>query len=381
MKYEKKIGLAIFCFFVFLIIFGATITRILTNQYPYPELKVFHQAFSLILSKFVDPIDENLLLEGAERGLLTALDPVNIYVPKNKVEKFKEWQNKTGYDCGIKLRKSGRFVYVSKVYPSSAADGIFKVGDVIEEVNGLKYPVYDFWELELELTGSVGKSLKIHYTPPESEESKEITLNIKPYNKIEFEIIYEEEYIKLKLNELNKICYKKLKQELEKIDKNKTLVLDLRGTDSLDYDSAILISELFVKEPFYIIYKDSKTSIKKKIPNEKYYGFKEIYIMQDQETFGAAEVLSMILRKKGNAILCGTQTFGYVGIPKIYQLSNNSLIYLTSSIILFEDEINIMKKGVKPDIEVKEAYLYQETYRKIEETLKEKLKEKIKKAA
>jgi len=381
MKYEKKIGILIFCFFIFLLILGATLSRILSDQYPYPELKIFHQAFSLILTKFVDPIDNEILLEGAEKGLLYSLDPVNIFVPKEKVEKFEEWKKKPNYDCGIRLKRSGRFIYVSKIYPLSAADGLFQMGDIIEEVNGLKYPIYDIWELELEMRGEVGKSVKIHFTSSESDDSKEVILKIKPYEIKNVEFDLKENYSFIKINEITSETPNILKKEMKKIPKNLPLVIDLRACGSLDYDSSYKLADFFIKGSFSIIYKEAKGEKKRKINDEEYFPFEEIYILQDEETFGSAEILSLILEKKGQAKIIGTSTYGYVGIPKIYVLSNKSIVYLTSTILLFEDNTNLLKKGLKPSIEVKKSYFYSETYKKIEETLKEVIKEKKKKAA
>ncbi len=381
MKNVNKFGIFILVLFVFFLITGSTLSKILSDKYPYPELNVFHQAFSLIYSKFVDPIDNEILLKGAERGLLMSLDPINLLIPKDKVNLFKEWKKEPLYDCGIKLRKSGRFVYIYEIYPQSAAEGQFEIGDIIEEVNGLKYPIYDFWELDLELRGDVGKSVKIHYTPISKDKPKDIVLKIKPYKKENLAVSYEDDFVKLKFYEINVETYKKLKDEIQKIPKNLPLVLDLRATSSLDYDSALKISDLFIKGKFQIFYKDLKGNTKKKIEDEYYYPFSEIYILQDSETFGSAEILSMLMQKRGKAKIFGTSTFGYVGIPKEYNLSDKSILYLTSTLVLFEDETNLMKKGLKPDVEVKESYLYSETYNKIEETLKEFLKEKKKKVA
>lgn len=381
MKYEKKIGILIFCFFIFLLILGATLGRILTDQYPYPELKILHQAFSLILSKFVDPIDNEILLQGAEKGLLYSLDSVNIFIPKEKVAKFEEWKKKPLYDCGIRLKRSGRFVYVSKIYPSSTAEKEFQIGDIIEEVNGLKYPVSDLWELELEMRGEVGKNVKIHFTPVETDDSKEVLLKIKPYEIKNVEISLKENYYTIKINEINSETPKIVKNELKKMPKNITIVLDLRNTSSLDYESSYKLADLFVKGPFSIILKEAKGNAKKKINDEEYFPFEEIYVLQDEETFGSAEILASILEKKAKAKLVGTNTYGYVGIPKAYPLSDKSIIYLTSTIVFLDENENLMKKGLKPTIEVKKSYLYSETYKKIEEILEEILKEKKKEAA
>lgn len=381
MKYEKKIGIIIFCFFIFLLILGAALKEILSNQYPYPELKIFHQAFSLILSKFVDPIDNELLLQGAAKGLLSSLDPVNFFVPKEKGELFKEWQKKPIYDCGIRLKRSGRFVYVSYVFPFSAGDGEFKIGDIIEEVEGLKYPMADIWEMELQMRGQVGKSVKIHYTPADSELPLEVTLKIKPYERKNFDLKVEDEYICIKFYEINSDTPKKLKVELKKLPKNSKILIDLRATSSLDYDSASKIADFFVKEDFSLIYKEAKGSTKVKIENEEFFSFKNLYVLQDEETFGSAEVLAMVLKNKADAIVIGTNTYGFTGIPKTYILSNKSIVYLTSTIVLSEDGSEIMRKGLTPTVEVKKSYFYQETYKKIEETFKELLKEEKKKAA
>ncbi len=381
MKNVNKFGIFILGLFVFFLITGATLSKILSDKYPYPELSVFHKAFSLIYFMFVDPIDNEILLKGAERGLLMSLDPINLLIPKEKVHLFKKWKKEPLYDCGIKLRRSGRFIYIYEIYPQSAAEGQFEIGDIIEEVNGLKYPIYDFWELDLELRGDVGKSVKIHYTPISKDKPKDIVLKIKPYRKENLKIIYEEDFLRLKFYEINMESLKKLKNEIPKIPKNLPLVLDLRATSSFDYDSAFKIADLFIEGRFNILYKDLKSSTKKKIEDENYYPFSEIYIMQDFETFGSAEILSMLLQKKGKAKVFGTNTFGYVGIPKEYNLSDKSILYLTSLFVLFEDETNLMKKGLKPDVEVKESFFYSETYNKIEDTLREFLKEKKKKVA
>ena len=108
---------------VLIVLAGLAFRTFLPQAFPYPELKVFSQAYMLILTKFVDPVKDEALLTGADRGLMNALDPFSFIVPAARMKAFHAYlEGRKDLDCGVELRRGGRCIYAMRITPGSPAD-------------------------------------------------------------------------------------------------------------------------------------------------------------------------------------------------------------------------------------------------------------------
>jgi carboxyl-terminal processing protease len=361
---------------------GFAFRTVLPEVFPYPELKVFSQAYMLILTKFVDPVKDEMLLHGAQRGLMNTLDPFSAVIPADKLKAFQATLDaKKDLDCGLELRRGGRFVFALRVHPGGAADGVIRPWDVIEEVDGLKYPRADVWEMQNALAGPLGRSIKVRFAPRDVEKSQEAVLVIKPYAALRIAVRYVEGIPVLALPHLQDHASRSLREALAEIKAQDLLFLDLRGTGSFNYTEALKTAALFTKEPVSLEFKTRKGTQKESRPGEAVFLARELMVITDRGTTGAAETLAALLKKHAKAQVIGRTTFGYSGQQKLIPLSDGGACYLTTSIAGLPGGEDLMRKGVTPDILVKESGAADRDESAIDKKVQDLIREKIQKKA
>ncbi|MEK9628978.1 MAG: peptidase S41, partial [Nitrospinota bacterium] len=80
---------------VFLVCFFSTISLFAeenADKNAYNKLKVFSEILSLIESNYVEPVENDSMIEGAIRGMVKSLDPHTSYMPPAS---YKEMQVET----------------------------------------------------------------------------------------------------------------------------------------------------------------------------------------------------------------------------------------------------------------------------------------------
>ncbi len=111
----------------------------------------------------------------------------------------------------------------------------------------------------------------------------------------------------------------------------------------------------------YFIPKDKIVTITKykSLPEEIYYskGLSKrkypIVVLVDELSASASEILAYALQYQAGAKLVGTTTFGKWTIQTLYTLSDNSSIKFTIGKRFTPDNLNVDKKGIKPNVEIK----------------------------
>ena len=91
---------------------------VLRNDNKYERLKVFSEVLSLIESSYVEEIGSKILIEGAIKGLVKALDPHTSYMPPELYEE-------------MKVQTSGKFGGLG--IEVSIRDGVLTVVSPIED--------------------------------------------------------------------------------------------------------------------------------------------------------------------------------------------------------------------------------------------------------
>jgi carboxyl-terminal processing protease len=376
----KKTRLALWAALV--VLAGLAVAALLPEAFPYPELKVFSQAYMLILTKYVDPVKDDGLLLGAERGLLNSLDPFSFIIPAGKMADFGKYlEDQPPLDAGVMLRKSGRVIYAMKVFPGGAASEVLKEGDVVEEVDGLRYPLADVWEMQRALAGPLGKNIKILYSPRDAEKSLDAVLKLKPYARPQVAVKTVEGAPIILLPDFREESLKKLKEALATVKTADLLFVDLRGNTSFAYEDALKAASLFAKEELTLAFKTKKDERKVARKGEGLCKAKDLVLIIDRDTTGAPEIFASLLQKSKRARALGRATYGYTGIQKVVTLSDGSACYLTTTIAGLPKAESLMHKGVQPDILVKESGAFDREGNAIDKKVQDFIREKTQKKA
>jgi carboxyl-terminal processing protease len=134
------------------------------------------------------------------------------------------------------------------------------------------------------------------------------------------------------------------------------LVLDLRGNGGGLLEEAVLSASIFLPEGATVVSTDSRTQ------GETVYESKggnlpalPLVVLIDRGTASAAEILAAALADDAGAVTVGTRSFGKGVFQQEIGLSNGGALKLTVGEYFTPDGKNLAGKGIKADVQVREA--------------------------
>jgi carboxyl-terminal processing protease len=137
------------------------LVRAIAQSGPYPQLRIFEEVVSKIVSDYVEKPDLEKVRVGALRGLTDSLDPYSAYLLPQQVKDYQSGKNNTDV-TGMVIGPYLGFAYVIAVVPNSPAEkaGI-RIGDVIEYIDGHATRDLDLHDVKSLLAGQPGTAVEL----------------------------------------------------------------------------------------------------------------------------------------------------------------------------------------------------------------------------
>ena len=295
-----------------------------------------------------DKIDEEKLKDGAIKGYVEGLgDKYTEYISKDEMKKFTENINGSFMGIGIYMiadESSGKIIVHHPISDSPAYKAGIKAGDVIVSVDGVEYGYDELNTIADHIKGEAGTKVKLVIERAKIE-TNPITSKI-----LEKDIGY------LNLPSFDKDVSKKLKEKIDDLTAKgaKSLILDLRNNGGGMVDECEEITDLFLdKDKTIMTTKDKKGNVQKSVTkNKKTYDL-PLVILVNENTASASEILTGALKDNNRTKVIGTKTYGKGVIQSVFNLSDGSGLKITTAEYFTPNGIEINKKGITPDIEVK----------------------------
>jgi carboxyl-terminal processing protease len=135
--------------------------------------------------------------------------------------------------------------------------------------------------------------------------------------------------------------------EVEGVD---AIILDLRSNGGGLLDEAVEVASIFIPDGTIVSTKGIHS------PQEVYgvtgdaFSQVPLYVLTDEYTASASEIVSGALQDHERAVLVGETTFGKGLVQSIEPLSNKGAIKVTTAVYLTPDGRDINKTGIVPDV-------------------------------
>ena len=306
-----------------------------------------------------DKIDEEKLKDGAIKGYVEGLgDKYTEYISKDEMKKFTENINGSFMGIGIYMiadESTGKIIVHHPISDSPAYKAGIKAGDVIVSVDGVEYGYDELNTIADHIKGEAGTKVKLVI----ERDGKNIDFEIERA-KIETNPItskmLEKDIGYLNLPSFDKDVSKKLKEKIDDLTAKgaKSLILDLRNNGGGMVDECEEITDLFLdKDKTIMTTKDKKGNVQKSVTkNKKTYDL-PLVILVNENTASASEILTGALKDNNRIKVIGTKTYGKGVIQSVFNLSDGSGLKITTAEYFTPNGIEINKKGITPDIEVK----------------------------
>lgn len=376
----KSRFLGIISFFILLIICVAgfylnatskekTEDSLTTQQETSKESRVDEQMFEAIFARikedYVEPVTDEKLLEGALTGMLSALDPHSSYLVPEEYEELKT-NTKGAQFGGLGLEvvmENGLVKIIAPIDDTPAHKEGLQSGDLIVGIN--KKPIIGMSLLDAVdlMRGKPGTKVRLHI----KREGRDVFEKVLTRATIQPKVVkWRAEgnvgYIRIATftdensTKLVKEAALGLKKQLG--DKLEGVVIDVRNNPGGLFDTAIGVSNLFLKKGQEIVsIKGRNPKMDTHIPadNQDILKSLPIVVLINGGTASSSEILAGALRDNHRAIIVGTKSFGKGSVQAVLPLTNGGALKLTIARYYTPAGVSIQAKGIEPDISVEQA--------------------------
>ncbi len=334
------------------------------DKAPYRELEKFAKVLQFVETNYVENVDSKLLIEGAIKGMLSALDPHSNYLsPEVYREMRAETSGKFG-GLGIEVTiRDGLITVVAPIEDTPAFKAGIKSGDQIVKIDDKTTKVLSLENTISMMRGKPGTKVKILVNRKGSQKN------------LEFELVRESIKIQsVKSTRVqNDVGYFRIAQFIEGTseDLHKAyqklvaagpltgIILDLRANPGGLLDQAVKVSNLFLDEG-PVVYTIGKDKTKKEIEyarRGKVITDLPLVVLVDGASASASEIVAGALQDYGRGVLVGQRTFGKGSVQSLVPLDDESGIKLTVSRYYTPSGRSIQAKGITPDVIVEDIDL------------------------
>ena len=362
-------------------IIGATITLVIgvivglswNNYAPYLGGKIsgssnlswneLNEVYGTLVRNYDGDIDTSAIIDGAKHGLIDAVgDEYTEYMNKEEADEFNNYlHGDVGAGVGIEMGLRDGYVRVLRTLPDNPARkaGIL-AGDIIYKVDDKE--VYD-WSTEdiaKVLRGAAGTEVKL--TVVRNGEEKSFNLTRETINNVSA-------YVDYKKNDTAVITVTRFDNDTgtlvqsfanEILNKGtKKIILDLRSNGGGYVSAARDLLSLWLDGEKVLIQKSKLSAIDEityALHGKALFANMKTIVLVNGNTASASEIVVGALKDYGKATVVGETTFGKGVVQTMLNLSNSTLLKVTTAHWYTPNGNTINKTGIEPDYEVENTY-------------------------
>jgi len=326
----------------------------------YELLKKFRKLFlvkGILEDKYVDPFEEEDLVEGAIRGMVDGIgDPYTVYWDPQEYE-ANNIQTQGEY-TGIGLYVTSvdnKVVIIAPIEDTPAERAGLKSGDIIIMVDGKETSGDNLEEAVAMMRGKAGTKVKITIareglnTPFEVEIKREkVVLKTVKSEMLKDSVGY------IRITTFDAHTAESFKKALDDLKQKgmEGLVLDLRDNPGGLLDQCAEIADELIGKGTIVYTIDNKGVREDIMSDENKIGV-PLVILVNGGTASASEIVSGAVKDTKSGILVGTKTFGKGLVQTIVPIaSDKSAVKVTIARYYTPSGVCIQGTGIEPDVTI-----------------------------
>jgi carboxyl-terminal processing protease len=326
---------------------------------PWQEAHLFAEVFERIKREYVDPVDDQKLVENAIRGMVSGLDSHSAFLDNEEFDEIRLSTMGSYPGVGIEVAADGSVVKIVHAIKGSPADraGI-KAGDLISEIDGVAVGA-DATGAISRMRGDAGTLVRLTVRRPSTGEMKEYDLKRAEVavHSVEEQPLAEG-YGYVRITEFSETTPQDLDTAIGELKRSipgriKGLVLDLRNNPGGVLESGVAVADAFLDHGV-IVTADGRT------PDARFrmdatagdvLDGAPLVVLVNGGTASAAEIVAGALKDHGRAEIIGHRTYGKGTVQTVMPLSRGAL-KLTTSRYFTPSGASIHEKGILPDLTI-----------------------------
>ena len=314
----------------------------------------FWEVWQLVHARYYDqPVDNNLLAEGAINGMLAVLGDTNTrYLSPADEEAARETMSGEFQGIGAEVTAvDGAIVIVSPLEGSPAEAAGLRPGDILRQADGVELTGLDVAQAAQLVRGPAGTAVSLLI----ERDGEQFTLDV-VRARIELKSVRSEmlpgNLAYVRLNRFGEQSDQELAETLEEVMAHNPagLIFDLRRNPGGSLPTAVAIADQFL--PQGVILREQFGSGAERLYEATDKGLAEnipLVVLIDEGSASASEVLAGAIRDTKRGVLIGQTTFGKGTVQTWQGLSNGGGVRLTIARWLTPDSNWVHEQGLDPD--------------------------------
>ena len=329
------------------------------KQIPFEDLQSFTEVFSKVKSDYVESVDDKKLIEDAIRGMLNGLDPHSAFLNTSEFSDLKIGTTGQFGGLGIEVGMENGFVKViSPIDDTPASRAGIQASDLIIKLDDKSVKGMTLNEAVKIMRGKPNTDIDL--TIVREGEPKPLVINItreiirvKSVKNRMLEPGYG--YVRI-TNFQSRTTTDLLKaiSDLQKEQRLKGLVLDLRNNPGGVLNGAVGVSDAFIDDGL-IVYTEGRLEDSSHrylaTPGDSLNGA-PLVVLINGGSASASEIVAGAMQDHKRGIIMGTKSFGKGSVQTIQELRNGSAVKLTTAQYFTPNGRSIQARGIDPDIKL-----------------------------
>jgi len=298
----------------------------------------FNTILELIEDKYVDTVNNDLLIESAIEGMIKKLDPHSAYIPPQDLEAVNEQLNGNFGGVGIRFLIHNDSLVATHVLAGSPSEKAGMMpGDRIIEIDDTTFTGWDIKNSDVQnyLKGEAGSDVKVKVYRKGEEKILKITRGSIPISSIDAAVMLDDEVGFIKLNSFTYNSANEFHSAAAQLKEKgmKKLIFDLRNNGGGLMSAATDIADEFLESGKLIVYTEGR-----KRPKEEYYSSSkgiledtEVIILINSLSASASEIVAGAIQDNDRGLIMGRRSFGKGLVQDQSEFTDGSALRLTIS--------------------------------------------------
>lgn len=320
-----------------------------------------NEVYNKLATSYNGDISTNEIIEGAKKGMTEALgDTYTVYMDSTEAADFyDDLHGNVGSGIGVEMGLRDGYVRVLRTLPDNPARkaGIL-AGDILYKVDGEEVYAMSVDEIARRVRGETGSEVTV--TVVRDGKEKSFTMKRETINNVSAYVEYDGKTAIITVTRFDNdtgTLVQGFAKDFAGRGINK-VILDLRSNGGGYVSAAQDLLSLWIEGDKILIQKskhfgDSSMST---VAGKALLKDMKTVVLVNGSTASASEIVAGALQDYKKATIVGETTYGKGVVQNLYDLSNGTVLKVTTAEWYTPLDRSINKTGIKPDIEIERSY-------------------------
>lgn len=322
--------------------------------------------------KYVEEVEDKVLLRGAIRGMLRELDPFSDYFDPEEYPQFLRRTTGQFYGIGVEVSLVGGYLtIVSPIEDSPAFKAGLRAGDRIVQIDGRPTRDLTLEQAVARMGGDPGTSVRLQVWSPGDDQPRDVTI-VRQLVKLHSVKGYAtgdgtapRDFVDaaagigyVRLTNFDENTAQQLDAAVGRMYAAglRALILDVRDNPGGLLKTAVEVADRFLSEGRIVSTKGraSPEEVWSATTANDYPKQVPLAVLINDGSASASEIVAGALRDHGRAVVVGETSFGKGSVQRLLEMARGeSALKLTTAYYYLPKGERIHGRGVQPDVEVR----------------------------